>query len=518
MTAREILRQAFLPSPHERWASGDRLRWIYRGRLWMLPLTMLGNLGLWLNLRHDPQARHWVADLFLLGNDSLLLASLIATLLFLRRPGRGYAAATIFGAIVEQLTAVIWIQMTGTVTSYFLATLGVLAFLYRVLAGYWAGLAASATALVGLVAAYSLEQAGVLPRSSIFNADVGANLLPELYRQTAFISIVSASMIGFIGTNLLSRALERGRAELADARAELAAVVDEARLGRLSGLRVGRFQLGELLGRGGMGEVYDAHGEGKRPVAIKMLHHHLGADSTARARFRREAELVRRLPSAVAPVVLEVGTTADGADYIAMERLAGEDLGARLRRERRLTLSETVPLIAAIARAVDQAHAVGVVHRDLKPANVFLIGGALDDVRVLDFGIARLYESATAATLTESSVILGSPGYMPPEQALGDHERVGPPADVYALGAIAYRALAGQPAFPSRNAAAAIQEALHLIPAPPSSIAPDLPPAVDVALARALAKDPAVRQASAGELAAELADALEGQRTLTTIA
>jgi len=509
MTGREILRQAFLPGPHEPWPSGQRLRWIYIGRLWVLPLTMLGNLGLWLNLRADPLARHWVADLFIVANDTLLLASWLATVLFMRRAGRASRNALIFGAVVEQLTAVIWIQMTGTVTSYFLGTLGVLGLLYRVLGNYWTGLLAGTTGFLGIFGAYALEEAGVLPRSSIFTGDIGANLLPEVYRQTAFISVLGASIVGFVGTNLLARALERGRAELADARAELAAIVDEARLGRLSGTRVGTYQLGELLGRGGMGEVYEAR-HGKRALAIKVLHHHLGADTSARSRFRREAELVRRLPGSVSAAVIEVGTTPDGAEFIAMERLPGEDLGAALRRRGRLELDEAVTLIASIAHAVDEAHRANIIHRDLKPSNIILVVGAIHQVRVLDFGIARLYEASTRGTLTETSVILGSPGYMPPEQALGQHERVGPAADVYALGAIAYRAITGEPAFPSRNPLAAIHEAIHHVPPPPTAIVPGLPPGVDVAIAVALAKDARARYTHAGDLAHDLERARNG--------
>jgi serine/threonine protein kinase len=281
-----------------------------------------------------------------------------------------------------------------------------------------------------------------------------------------------------------------------------------------SGERAGRYQLGALIGRGGMGEVYEARDAGGDAVAVKVPHPRFGADAIARARFRREAALVRRLPRTVTAHVREVGTTATGADYIAMERLTGLDLGALLRRVDRLGPVEAAALIGAIARAIGVAHDAGIVHLDLKPSNVFLVDGALDDVRILDFGIARMHALAPEAAPVETAVVLGSPGYLPPEQIFGGHARIGPAADVFALGAIAYRAITGVPAFPARDPAAAIDEALHHVPAPPSRIAPELPAGVDAVLAIALAKDQAARYPRAPRFAADLARALAGDPML----
>jgi serine/threonine-protein kinase len=450
----------------------------------------------------------------------------------------------ITGAVIEVATSIVWIQMSGTVTSYFIGTVILLALLYRFLCNYWCGLACFLTGLGGILIAYALETAGVLPRSSLFTTDVGAAALPDIYRRTALISITISFAVNFLGSNLLARSFARGRAELARTQAALAAVVDEARLGRLSGQRLGGYQLGELLGRGGMGEVYAAESARGESAAVKVLHAHLGAESTARQRFRREAELVRRLPGAVGARIREIGE-AGGVDFIAMERLHGEDLASLLRRRDRLALDEAVVLARSIAAALAHAHEAGIVHRDLKPSNVFLVGGKLDDVRLLDFGIARLYDGATGdgATLTEADAVLGSPGYMAPEQIGGDRASHGPASDVFALGAILYRAIAGQPAFPSRNPAAAMHEALHRLPPPPSRFVGvttgSMRPAgdwggVDRAIGVALAKEPlhrfrdprelaeALARAAAGDPLDELADRATGitpddpsQRTLT---
>src|SRR5262249_2548259 len=147
-----------------------------------------------------------------------------------------------------------------------------------------------------------------------------------------------------------------------------------------------RYELQEVIGRGGMGEVY----HGRRiaddlPVAIKVMHVQLAGRTEMRERFRREAQMVARIPAAHVAAVLEFGTTSDGQEYIVMERLRGEDLAAVLRREDQLELSAIVPLIEKIADALEAAHAAGVIHRDLKPENIFLLEDS-DEVRLLDFG------------------------------------------------------------------------------------------------------------------------------------
>jgi serine/threonine protein kinase len=182
-----------------------------------------------------------------------------------------------------------------------------------------------------------------------------------------------------------------------------------------------------------MGEVYQARSvaDGKT-VAVKVLHSHLAEQNDMRERFRREAMLVARVPGAHVPQVLECGVLAGGQQYIVMEYLRGEDLGAVLRRRGRLDLPEVVTMVERISASLEAAHGAGVIHRDLEPQNVHILDES-GEVRLLDFGIARLLESDG---LTLASELIGTAGYMAPEQARGAGDEIGPHTDVFALGAI----------------------------------------------------------------------------------
>jgi serine/threonine-protein kinase len=256
-----------------------------------------------------------------------------------------------------------------------------------------------------------------------------------------------------------------------------------------------------------MGEVYRGRRiDDGRAVAVKVLHPYLADRKGMRERFQREALLLGRISAAHVAKVIECGATADGQEFIVMEHLAGEDLGTRLKRRASFPLAELVSLVDRIALALEAAHAAGVVHRDLKPENVFLLEGT-DDVRLLDFGIARFQEGDG---LTMTMELLGTPGYMAPEQVRGERREIGPHTDVFALGAIVYRALTGESAFPSRAPASAVYEALHLTPRPPSSVNPDLPEDVDHVLALALAKNSTDRYGTPLRFVRELRMAMEG--------
>jgi predicted Ser/Thr protein kinase len=302
--------------------------------------------------------------------------------------------------------------------------------------------------------------------------------------------------------------------ERAEARRQVAHTLFTAGVGRLTGQLLGeRYRLEELLGRGGMGEVYAARAaDDGREVAVKVLHPHLVDDPSAHERFRREAEAAGKLSATEVAAIHEVGVSAEGEAFIVMERLRGEDLGARMRRLHRLDPREVVGLTRRLAAALDALHGAGIVHRDLKPPNIFLVSG--DDgglgVRLLDFGIARLADGVSDQTLTATGVLVGSPGYLAPEQVTGPASLIGPATDVFALGAILYRALTGVDPFPARHVAGAVYEAVHRHPERPTALCPDLPPAVDDVLALALAKEVAARYGSAGELARDLAAAFDG--------
>ena len=305
--------------------------------------------------------------------------------------------------------------------------------------------------------------------------------------------------------------------ERQNARRTIAETLVQAGRGRLTGqLLDGRYMMKELLGRGGMGEVYEAaHVDDARVVAVKVLFAHLD-QPTVIERFRREAETVRRLTRACAAEVYESGVTEDGSQYIVMERLRGEDLAALLRRRGRLPVDEVARLLEGLGRALDDVHAQGIVHRDLKPSNGFLLD--VNEVRLLDFGIARLLDTPSGATLTSESAVIGSPGYLAPEQARGAAAEIGPATDVFALGAIAYRAVTGQNAFPAGSAAEAIFAALNRQPPPPTAVCADLPSQLDAVLALALAKDPRSRYAQATELARDFALACRGELPASTVA
>ena len=267
------------------------------------------------------------------------------------------------------------------------------------------------------------------------------------------------------------------------------------------------YQLGRCLGRGGMADVWEARRDRDgRPVAVKILHPSI---SDLRARVRREAEVLARLPSRRAPELVAYGCSQSGEIGLVMERLFGEDLGRRLRRHRALPPAQALAIVTRVARVLDTAHDLGIVHRDIKPSNVFLCEAANDtlDLRVLDFGIAHVSGRGWDPLTCEGDFV-GSPGYLAPEQVREHGLAVGPYTDVFGLAALADRLFTGYPAFNSRSTAAAAYQAAHASPAPASGVCRELPLALDAVLAAAMAKEPAERPARATDLAKALARVL----------
>ncbi len=302
--------------------------------------------------------------------------------------------------------------------------------------------------------------------------------------------------------------------ERLQARRTVAEALVQAGHGRLKGtVLAGKYHLRELLGRGGMGEVYEADRvEDGKVVAVKVLFPHLAEMDTVIERFRREALAAQKVSARFAPELIELGQDGDGTHFIVMERLHGEDLATLLRRAGYLSPEQLTPIVDGIARALEAAHANNIVHRDLKPQNVFVI--QLDGqpaVRLLDFGIARLRDGTTIETLTAEAQVLGTPGFMAPEQARGAAAEIGPHTDVFALAAITYRALTGKPAFPARTAAEAIFESLNHTPPPPSSVRRELPAAIDAVITIGLSKAVADRYDSAPAFAHDFELAANGQ-------
>jgi CHASE2 domain-containing sensor protein/class 3 adenylate cyclase len=268
------------------------------------------------------------------------------------------------------------------------------------------------------------------------------------------------------------------------------------------------YEIVRELGRGGMGVVYLAREVAlDRTVALKMILDAGPAGSPERERLRREAQSVASLQHPNIVQVHAVGEQ-DGRPYLALEYCGGGSLKDRL-AGKPLAAREAARLVETIARAVAAAHHKHILHRDLKPGNVLLTEAG--DVKVADFGLAKQIDGAPRAPgpgLTRSGAILGTPSYMPPEQARG--ERVGPAADVYALGAILYECLTGRPPFEAANPVDTLAQVLFQEPVPPRRVRPDMPAALELICLQCLQKDSGKRYAAAEALAEALRRFLDG--------
>lgn len=267
------------------------------------------------------------------------------------------------------------------------------------------------------------------------------------------------------------------------------------------------------LGRGGMGEVYLAASPDGTTRAYKIVRADRLAGPQARARFRREVQLLERLDHPGIVQILGTGQLADGGLYLAMEYVEGPDLQAAVDKGGPLPVVDALKLLIQLAEALAFAHHQKVTHRDLKPANVLLAGHQGTDgggpvrAKIIDFGLAKLAAEEGLTRLTDDEQVLGSPLYLAPEQSVTSE--VGPAADIYALGGLAYFALTGAPLFAPRSAVGMIYAHVHELPSSLAVRAPDLelPPGLDELLATCVAKQPAHRP-SASQLAGALPDLL----------
>ncbi len=293
---------------------------------------------------------------------------------------------------------------------------------------------------------------------------------------------------------------------LAEARQDLEQALHVGGPGLYTDQELGSFRIGNLLGRGAMGEVYEAsHTATGEPAAVKVLTPTLAGDPGLVKRFLREVQIASSVESPHVVKVVEVAPASSSVPYLAMERLRGESLADMLREIPRLKLDQVVLMINELARGLIAAHAAGIVHRDIKPRNLFRHGdGKVTTWKILDFGVARL--AGERGTLTGGNII-GTPSYMSPEQARG--QEVDHRTDIHALGLVAYRALTGRPAFAGPDVPSILYAVTHDMPPPPTEMA-SLPAGVDLALALALAKDPAKRYGTAVELATALTGAARG--------
>lgn len=259
----------------------------------------------------------------------------------------------------------------------------------------------------------------------------------------------------------------------------------------------GSYEVLRVIGEGGMGRVYEARHTRlhTKRFAVKVLHHELARQPEVVTRFQREAEAASVLMHPNVVGVYDVNTSSDGRPYIVAELLQGEDLGRYLDRVGRLEATEAVHIVRQVCNALGAAHDAGIVHRDVKPENVFLAGPQAT-VKVLDFGISKLAEFSDG--LTKTGTVMGTPDYMAPEQARGD--RVDARADIYAVGAILYRALTGKKPFEGSDPMVILTSVLTQEPERPSTLEPSVPLSLEMIVQRAMAKLPAERFSSMGVL------------------
>ncbi|HEX5059943.1 MAG TPA: serine/threonine-protein kinase [Kofleriaceae bacterium] len=358
--------------------------------------------------------------------------------------------------------------------------------------------------LVGVLVIAGARDTGIINVERLGLSTAEELILQGLVQMVFLATIVTARVsrrTALIAVGELERAVRiaaHREALLLEAREELERALRQGR-GRFSDQTIGGYHLGQLLGRGAMGEVYEAEGAAGR-VAVKLLSQASLSNPNHVLRFLRELRTAANVRSPNIVQVIDVGEHP--VPYLVMERLEGQTLAEIMRaRGRPLGAQEGVDLVAQIGNGITAAAIAGIVHRDLKPQNVFLDRGTW---KILDFGVARAMDQGD--TLTAGQVV-GTPSYMAPEQATGgavDHR-----TDLYALAAIAYRALTGQPPYAAGEVAETLYKVVHTKPRRPSELV-DLPPEIDLVLAIGMAKNPEHRFASATELAAALAAAFAG--------
>ncbi|MFG2861418.1 Stk1 family PASTA domain-containing Ser/Thr kinase [Streptomyces sioyaensis] len=279
----------------------------------------------------------------------------------------------------------------------------------------------------------------------------------------------------------------------------------------------GRYELGSVLGRGGMAEVYLAHDTRLgRTVAVKTLRVDLARDPSFQARFRREAQSAASLnhPSIVA--VYDTGEDyVDGVSipYIVMEYVDGSTLRELLHSGRKLLPERSLEMTTGVLQALEYSHRAGIVHRDIKPANVMLT--RTGQVKVMDFGIARAMGDA-GMTMTQTAAVIGTAQYLSPEQAKG--EQVDARSDLYSTGCLLYELLTVRPPFVGDSPVAVAYQHVREEPQKPSNFDPEITPEMDAIVLKALVKDPDYRYQSADEMRADIEAALEGQPVAATSA
>ncbi|MEV0207957.1 Stk1 family PASTA domain-containing Ser/Thr kinase [Streptomyces sp. NPDC050788] len=279
----------------------------------------------------------------------------------------------------------------------------------------------------------------------------------------------------------------------------------------------GRYELGQVLGRGGMAEVYLAHDTRLgRQVAVKTLRADLARDPSFQARFRREAQSAASLNHPAIVAVYDTGEDyIDGVSipYIVMEYVDGSTLRELLHSGRKLLPERAMEMTVGILQGLEYAHRSGIVHRDIKPANVMLTRNG--QVKVMDFGIARAMGDS-GMTMTQTAAVIGTAQYLSPEQAKG--EQVDARSDLYSTGCLLYELLTVRPPFVGDSPVAVAYQHVREEAQPPSVFDPEITPEMDAIVLKALVKDPNYRYQSADEMRADIEACLDGQPVAATAA
>jgi serine/threonine-protein kinase len=267
----------------------------------------------------------------------------------------------------------------------------------------------------------------------------------------------------------------------------------------------GKYRIVRLLGQGGMGAVYEGENTRiKRRVAIKVLHAAVSQNAETVARFEREAQAAARIGSEHICEVLDLGVLPDGTRYMVMEYLDGETLGARIKRQGRLTPAQSIAVLSQTLDALGAAHAAGIVHRDLKPDNIFILpqkGGRADFVKILDFGVSKFSQlsgEGEEMNVTRAGSVVGTPYYMSPEQARG-MATVDARSDIYAIGVVLYQATTGQVPFRAETFNELLFKIALEVPPPPHHFVPDIDPDFAAIIQRAMSREQAHRFQSCAE-------------------
>ena len=487
--------------PHETLERDElrRTRWFC-----YVAFTIIGVTGAAVySLGGDPTAR-WLVVAGLAG-------SVVSTAFLLRRtrdPVRFRQASTSLGWLVPAAAATLTIPYFGVfspapvvmVLGIYFTGLGKntrLAYVVYVMAAGVQGVVGG-LAIAGIAHDAGLVTAGGLGRTQQL---VLQGLVQFVFATTLFVARMSrrTQLVAIEELEREVRISAHREALLIEAREQLDRALRPGR-GRFSDQQLGAYLLGPVIGRGAMGEVYEANGPGG-VVAIKVLSQASLGNTNHVLRFLRELRTAAAIDAPNVVKVLEIGEQP--VPYLVMERLEGKTLSDILRTKRALPGADVIAMLRQIGAGITIAGASGVVHRDLKPQNVFRHG---DTWKILDFGVARALDQGD--TLTAGQIV-GTPAYMAPEQASGgvvDHA-----TDLYALAAIAYRALTGHQPFTSTDLAESLYRVVHTAPRRPTELAPHLPLDVDLALAIGLAKRSADRFASAAELVDAVEAALTGR-------